>query len=267
MSITPRDVEFELDPSRAADWNGGNIGRTVFLNALSILFPPGERFFITSVNAFRAQVADPALQRDVRAFSTQEGLHTREHIAYNRVLCEVVDARRLEDEVAEHLDWVRANFPPLMWLAVTCALEHFTAIMAHQALTDPKYFENAEPAYRRLWTWHALEECEHKSVAFDVFRSVARGNSYVLRVRAMALSTLTFVSFVVKHIRAIMLAQGVDRSPRAWRDVIWYLFGNPGMVRRIILPYLRYYAPGFHPNDIDDRRELERGRAFVEARA
>jgi len=263
----PRDVAFDLDPARAADWNGGNIARTAFLNALSLLFPAGERFFIASVNAYRGVITDPVLQRQVRGFTSQEALHTREHVAYNRSLQSIVDAARLEAELGQHLDWVRAGFPPLMQLAVTCALEHFTAIMAHQALTDPAYFAGAEPAYRRLWTWHALEECEHKSVAFDVFQCVAGSNNYLLRVRAMVMTTGTFVGFVSKHILALFRSQGVARSPRAWCDLFWYLFLSPGMVRRILVPYLRYYAPGFHPNDIDDRRELERGRAFVQARA
>jgi predicted metal-dependent hydrolase len=266
MEIVPRDVAFELDPARAADWNGGSLARTAFLNALSLLFPEGERFFIAAVAAYRAEIADPALRAAVRGFTAQEALHTREHVAYNQALGACVDAPRLEAELGAHLAWVRATFPPLTRLAITCALEHFTAIMAHQALTDPAYFEGAEPAYRRLWTWHALEECEHKSVAFDVFQSVAGSNSYFLRTRAMLLSTTTFVGFIAKHIRALLRSQGVDRSPRVWCDLIWYLFGAPGMVRRILLPYLRYYAPGFHPNDIDDRTELERGRAFVEAR-
>jgi predicted metal-dependent hydrolase len=264
-SIFVRDVTFEVDPARAGDWNGGKKGRTAFLNALSILFPPGERFFIASVAAFRDQVVEPELKRAVRDFTTQEALHTREHVAYNRVLQNCVDAARLEAELSEHLDWVKRTFPPIARLGITCALEHFTAIMAHEALTDSAYFENAAPTYRALWTWHALEECEHKSVAFDVFRQITGRSGYFLRIRTMLLTSVTFVQFIAKHVLAIFRAQGLMRSPRAWSDLIWYLFGKPGMVRRILVPYLRYYAPGFHPSEIDDRRELERGRAFVQA--
>ncbi len=82
-TITPRDIRFDVDPARAADWAGGDETRTTLFNALSLLFPQGERFFISSVAAYRDAVTDPQLAAEVKAFSAQEGLHTREHLAYN----------------------------------------------------------------------------------------------------------------------------------------------------------------------------------------
>src|SRR4029079_15061731 len=62
--------------------------------------------------------------------------------------------------------------PPISNLALTAALEHFTATLAELLLTD----EDAramfgEPAARDLFVWHALEESEHKAGAFDVYRA------------------------------------------------------------------------------------------------
>jgi predicted metal-dependent hydrolase len=263
--IRPRDIEFAIDAERIAEWNGGSFAATTLWNALSIMFPHGERYFIKSVAAFRDRIADPALLADVRGFVAQEALHTREHIAYNRALRSIVDADRLDAAVDEHLRWVWKTLPPLANLAATCALEHFTAIMAREILANPAHLRHADPVYARMWTWHALEECEHKSVAFDVFEAVTRNKRYWLRVRVMALATSTFVRFVGRHIVALMHARGLATSPKAWAALLWYLFGNPGVVRRTVMPYVKFYAPGFNPAHIDDGSVLDRTRRSVEA--
>jgi len=262
--ISVRDIGFDLDAARVCDWNAG-FARTVLWNALSIMFPHGERFFIQSVAAFRESIDDPVLAEAIRGFVAQEALHTREHLAYNAALQRCVDAAQLDADVAAYLDVVRERHGPLERLAVTCALEHFTAIMARAVLSDPAYFAGAEPSFGRLWHWHALEECEHKSVAFDVFERVTRGKGYGLRVRIMLLATEMFVRFSAKHIVKIMQSQGAARSPRAWLAVLGYICVRPGLARRIVMPYLRYYAPGFHPDHIDDRRVLEVARSRIEA--
>jgi predicted metal-dependent hydrolase len=263
--IVVRDIAFGLDAQRVADWNAGDTARTTLWNALSLMFPHGERFFIASVAAYRDRVDDPVLLEAVREFVAQEALHTREHIDYNSALQNCVDARKLEREVAEHLDFVRGKLRPLERLAVTCALEHFTAIMAREVLADPAYLAGALPSYARLWTWHALEECEHKAVAFDVFAHVAPRRRYGVRVRVMLLATTTFLGFATKHIVKIMQSLGLAKSSRAWAELLGYIFVRPGLARRIVIPYLRYYAPGFHPKHLDDRRVLERARSRVEA--
>ena len=263
-TITPRDHEFAIDPARIADWNGGS-SNSVFLNALSIMFPHGERFFIKSVSAFKNRIARASLRDDVRAFVTQEALHTREHVAYNRALQAIVDAEKLDAGVDAHLRWVWNTLPPLACLAATCALEHFTAILAREVLDDPKHLAGADPTYAALWTWHALEECEHKSVAFEVFEEVTQGTRYWLRVRVMVLATATFVRFTARHVCELMQAPGVGAGPKAWLRLLWNLFGSPGLVRSIAVPYLRYYAPGFRPDHIDDRVVLDRARSAVQA--
>jgi hypothetical protein len=262
--ITPRDVDFGLDPAHAMDWLDGSPEKTLFLNALSILFPPGERFFISSVLANRDKIIDPRLKQDVKAFCRQEAYHTREHVAYNRALSTFVDAEKLERELTAYLDWVKRVAPEGDPLLATCALEHFTAIMAHALLEDRGYLGGALPEYERLWIWHALEECEHKAVAFDVFRATMRGPLRELR-RAIVMwfTTVAFLQFIGKHCFALMRAQGLAKKPASWVKLLWYVFGSPGVLRRIVPPYLRYYNPGFHPNDIDDRAALARSRALI----
>jgi hypothetical protein len=265
-SITPRDVDFELDPNRAKDWLDYSQEKTLFLNALSILFPPGERFFIAAVLANRGTITDPVLKSEIKAFCQQEAFHTREHIDYNAALQSFVDARKLDVELTEYLAWVKKTLPKGGPLLVTCALEHFTAILAHALLDDPSELAGADPAYERMWVWHALEECEHKAVAFDVMRATMKGPFLELRRMAvMAMTTITFFRFIGKHIFALMRAQGLFWKPASWAKVLWYVFGNPGVMRRIAGPWAQYFRPNFHPNDLDDSAALSRTQAIVAA--
>jgi len=261
-----RDVDFGLDASRITDWCGGDTWRTLYFNALSITFPVGERFFISSVAHFRNRITDPKQRDEVAAFVTQEAMHTREHVAYNEAIKTIADVDAMEAILNDHIEnVVKKHLPPLGRLAVTCALEHFTAIMAKDTLENPPQLEGAVPEYARLWTWHALEECEHKAVAFDVFQTVTEGKKNWLRVRIMPLVTSNFIRRNAQFMYKLMKAQGHHRSPIAWAKLLWSIFGNPGPLRRIIPAYLKYYNPNFHPNQIDDSAVLERTKKLVDS--
>jgi predicted metal-dependent hydrolase len=263
-TITPRDISFDVNAGRIADWAGGDFIRTSFFNALSLMFPIGERFFIASVAAFRDRVTDPKLQAEVKAFVAQEGMHTREHLAYNEAMRRVVDVDHVEKREAELIAFLRAHTPPITHLAVTCALEHFTAIMAHELLKRPEYLSDAETTYGRLWTWHAIEECEHKSVAFDVLAVATEGKGTWLRRRTMATVTINFLRDIITNCYDVFRGSNKHRSVRAWSKLAWYLLGYPGFLRNLIPAYVQYYRADFHPSQIDDNPERERGLASID---
>jgi predicted metal-dependent hydrolase len=260
-----REVDFALDASRITDWCGGDPWRTLYFNALSLTFPVGERFFISTVANFRDRITDPKLRAEVAAFITQEATHTREHVAYNKAIATIVDVSDLERKLHRQMEvTVKTRLSPVDQLAVTCALEHFTAIMAEDTLRNTAHTEGALPEFRRLWTWHALEECEHKSVAFDVFQTIAAGKRN-RRMTIMFFTTISFYAYNAGFTYALMKAQGHHRSPAAWAKLLWSIFGNPGPMRRIIPNYLKYYGRNFHPRDIDDSRVLSDTRRLVES--
>jgi len=259
-----RDVDFELDSARVADW-AVDEWRSLFLNTLSITFPVGERFFISSVAKYRDRILDPKLRAEVGVFISQEALHTREHIEYNEALSTIVDVAPLERELAAFLAGVKRMFGPRICLAVTCALEHFTAIMAKDLLEYAPHLRGAERQYARLWTWHALEECEHKAVSFDVYQAVTAGKKNRLRIFVMIPTTVIFYGFVGKFAYALMKGRGHAKSPLAWAKLLWAVFGRDGVMRRTLPTYLKYYSPKFHPNDIDDRTTREATQRLVEA--
>ncbi len=69
-------------------------------------------------------------------------------------------------------------------LTATTALEHFTATIASQLLVNNHIQElMSDETMKTMWLWHAIEENEHKAVAYDVFEGVfGKGvKSYLLR--------------------------------------------------------------------------------------
>jgi predicted metal-dependent hydrolase len=263
-TITVRDYHFGLPQDKVRTWYDGKVEQTLFSNALSIMFPEGERFFIKSVRAFAANIKDPKLKEDVQKFIRQEALHTREHVEYNEALeAAGYDLPKLEGYVKSILGWVNEHTGPIEQLAVTCALEHFTSLMAREFMTGDRYLKNADPAFKRLWSWHALEEMEHKSVSYDTFVTVAGNTGYPTRVIVMFATTVIFLERIVKIVGEMMKSDGMGLTSRF--KLAWFLFGKPGFMRRLILPYLRYYKPGFKPEDIDDVAQLQRG--FVQSGA
>jgi predicted metal-dependent hydrolase len=246
------DLPSQVGPEVPKHWHGGQRAVTTFFDNLSIFFPLGERFFISAVRAHQHKVTEPWLHADLRAFCGQEGIHSREHERYNAMLqAQGYPVDRLEKRVERLLGRARKFLPKRKQLAVTCALEHFTALMAHMLLQDKRVLEGAHPVMASLWKWHAAEENEHKSVAFDVYE--AAGGTYGERCRAMAFATVMFWLRVFEHQIVMMKADGTVTSPAEWWSLFRFLFVDPGAMRGVIKLYFQYYRPGFHPQDIDSR--------------
>src|SRR5881392_2052196 len=196
LTITPRDRRFGRDTPPPRLWHGGSIEATAIYNALSTTFPAGEAFFVESVRAFR-DGAPPKLAEEIKAFTTQEAIHSREHDAFNRRAADAgYDLSRLEAQVEKRLAVTRGR-PPVVSLAATMALEHFTAILAHQLLANPKHRHGAESETADLWRWHACEEIEHKGVAYDTWLFATRGWSrwkrWKVKAKLMLIITRNFL--------------------------------------------------------------------------
>jgi len=168
LTVQPRDLSFANAAPTQRWWLAGDPVATAFYNALSGTFPYGERFFMDSVRRYRGY-ASPALKEQIAGFLSQEALHTREHVAFNRqITAHGFDVSAMETRTKARLDYARTR-QPLQQLAATIALEHFTAILAHALLADPRHLAGAPDEAKAMWRWHAIEEIEHKAVAFDTF--------------------------------------------------------------------------------------------------
>src|SRR5438132_3512638 len=106
--------------------------------SLSSVFPDGEDFFVRSVRTFRDQVTDPELKRQVAGFIGQEAMHGREHRIFNDRLAGLGYPTRSVDRLTGRgLRLGEKVLPPSVQLAITAALEHYTATLAEVLLSNP----------------------------------------------------------------------------------------------------------------------------------
>lgn len=264
---TRRDVRFNLPADQISDWHytGGSIF-TAFLNTFSIVLPVGERFFIDSIRAYRDQITDPELKKAITAFIGQEAMHGREHEEYNAALfSQVPIAPKFEKLVSGILKGLTKHAPKAFCLSGTIALEHFTALLGDSVLREPLISEGAEPHYAALWRWHALEETEHKGVAFDVWDYVmGRGvKAYSLRAFGLVLATVIFWGLVIPVFIQVLRTEGKLTDWDGWRKFYRFTMGDIGLLRIQLRHYIDYFRPDFHPWDHDNREYLEQIDAFL----
>ncbi len=229
--------------------------------ALSSVFPDGEDYFVRSVRHFRDQITDPALKRQVAGFIGQEAVHGREHRVFNDRLAELgYPTKRFEAFTRTSLRVRERLLSATSNLAATAALEHFTATLAELVLSNEEIrAEMGAPAVRDLFVWHALEESEHKAVAFDVYRAVGGGE----RLRVWTMNVFRF-GFVVGMAGAVAISLLGD--PATYRPGIlrasWRKVRRSPLLDRAIWAQLKdYNRPDFHPDDSDTTALVEAWRA------
>jgi predicted metal-dependent hydrolase len=259
LTIVPRDRRFGRESATPRLWHGGRVESTAIYNALSTTFPTGEAFFVESVRKFR-EGAPPKLAQEIQAFTTQEAIHSREHDAFNRRAAEAgYDLSKLEARVERRLAVTRTK-PPIVSLGATMALEHFTAILAHQLLANPRHLKGGEKETADLWRWHACEEIEHKGVAYDTWlyatRDWPRWKRWKVKAKVMLYVTRNFLVDRTSGALELMRQDGVT-GIEACRRLLWYLWVRPGMFRKIAGAWGKFFLPGFHPWNEDDRHLLK----------
>jgi uncharacterized protein len=260
FAVEQRDIRFDVSGLTPSTWHPQGAHVSHWFNAMSIFFPEGEKMFIESVRKHRDRIADERLQADVKGFIGQEAMHGREHRTYNNWLAQhgyPVD--RIEQRVLNTIAFTQRYTPRAGQLAVTLALEHLTAIMADNLLSDPRVLEGTDPRISALWRWHAIEETEHKSVAFDVYRTAYGSGpiAYLRRILIFLTTSIHFWFMVVTSHWLLVKHDGRRSDWRGWLKLLKVLFVTPGAMRATFLPWLTYFRPRFHPWDRDNRRYVE----------
>ena len=263
LTISPRDRRFGREGGTERWWLGGDPVGTALYNALSATFPKGEAFFVESVRAYR-DGADAKLAGEIKAFTTQEVMHSREHVQFNKRAREAgYDLSLLEERVEWRLGIIRSKHP-IVSLAVTMALEHFTAILAHELLKDSRHLAGADAETAAMWRWHAVEEIEHKGVAYDTWlhatRDWTRFKRWKVKAKVMLLVTRNFIIDRTRGTLELLRQDGIT-GPRAWARFFWFAWVRPGMMRKIFLAWASFFLPGFHPWKHDDRALIARAES------
>jgi uncharacterized protein len=254
-----RQPDFDLAADVPRYWWANDPVKTLLLAAMSASFPAGERFFIDSVRYYQKQITDPELQKAIRGFIGQEAHHSKEHKALNGYLQERgIGLDRLDREIQGFMDWMRKNLSPERQLAHTVAVEHFTALMAEEFLLKYDALEEMDPRMAPIWAWHAIEESEHKAVAFDVYKAI--GGSEFVRVTEMMAVSVLFPVFSGIHLVQLMKEDGQLLNIKSWLGAVNYMWGKPGVFRKLLPSYFKYYSPNFHPWNHDARDLVEKAK-------
>jgi predicted metal-dependent hydrolase len=225
---------------------------THFLSNLSSLFPEGEFFFVNSMRNIRDQIDDPVLQKEISAFIGQEAMHSKEHKAFNDyATAHGIDVDYMHNRVGKLLKFAHKILSHKQQLAVTCALEHFTATIAKQLMVREDWNGRMnDPVMRKMWLWHAVEESEHKSVCYDAYQALYK-NTYATRSSFMVLAWSILAAVLVEQQLRLMIKDGQLTNVKSWSRGLWSLFGYKGFLTELTLPLLDYFRPGFHPEDHD----------------
>jgi len=256
-----RNYHFKLTPDKVANWHSYGHFVSLFYNSLSMFFPAGETMFIKSVQAHRyATQTDPLLSKQVSAFVAQEAIHGREHQIYNDAIRQVYPWVTYAERGAAWLCYMVLTYLPIrMQLAATVSLEHWTGILAGNALENLDNFNGSEEAFKMIWHWHALEENEHKAVAFDVYSAVYGygGLAYIDKFIAIWLSsillwTMAGFSFLCQAVYDLSIF-----NPIEWINLFSFLWIYPGHMRGVFRDYWEFFDPKFHPWRHDNRYTMK----------
>ncbi|ALR13441.1 metal-dependent hydrolase [Mycobacteroides saopaulense] len=230
---------------------------------LSAIFPPGEDIFVRSVRRYRDKITDPELKKRVAGFIGQEMTHGLQHRELNEQLAEMgyptawfeyflQSTERMEKFLdKQYPDPDQCRRIRHLLLAFTVGAEHFTAVFAENVLGRPDIQKLlSDPEIRNMLNWHALEELEHKSVAFDVYREI--GASEELRIRMMRfLSTIAVPAITLASWISVVTTDPVGRRQplRLLRETVAMVRGP--LFRGIYRDMKPFMRKGFHPDDID----------------
>jgi predicted metal-dependent hydrolase len=259
-SVRTRRIAFGYEslPKHFVD---GDIVMSHVMAILSATFPKGEQFFVDSVRNYRQEIDDEALRQQVAGFIGQETMHGREHDRLNELLHHLGYPTRFVDRATGMvLGAIHRRAPKSVQLAFTAAAEHFTSVLAEQLLADDPFDGQEVPEeLRSLFRWHALEECEHKAVAYDVYQD--RVGSEVIRLLVMDVTTAILVAVAATSIASCVLTDRSARNPIRFGASLLNLRNSPFARKKLLLRIAEYHRPGFHPDDRDTEQLVERWRA------
>ncbi|MGH9184952.1 MAG: metal-dependent hydrolase [Acidimicrobiales bacterium] len=259
-SVATRRIEFDRHRVEQRHFVEDDPLFSNILAVLSSMFPEGEDFFVQTVRRYRDQIDDPELRRQIGGFIGQESVHGREHDRLNQLLhAHGYPIQGIDRDMGWLFAAVSRTVPRNVQLAMTAFMEHVTAVVGEHLLTDPAFEQqDIDDELRDMLRWHALEECEHKAVAFDTLRTV--DHSEAVRVAGAVLTLAIVGPFLVAAVVRSVASDPATRNPLRLLRSVRRLPANP-FARAVLLRRLAgYLKPGFHPDDRDTTELVTRWR-------
>ncbi|EQA38224.1 putative metal-dependent hydrolase [Leptospira inadai serovar Lyme str. 10] len=257
-----RKPKFEFsNGGTSKHWLEGSAYKTHIMNTWTLFFPDGEKFFIRSIQTFMTKIKDPRVLRNATAFIGQEAQHAGEHKKTWKILED--QGYRISGFIgffnALCFKFLERFGSRMTCLSATAGAEHYTSLIATIGL-KMKVLDGAESEMRRLWEWHAAEEIEHKSAAFDVLLDVS-GN-YFRRVLGFLAATLVFWPMTFVGAEILLRQDGLTFRWKTRKDAFRFLFTEEKVFFHWLAAFFRYLKPNFHPDQEDN---LELSKAILQS--
>jgi uncharacterized protein len=248
--IQPREqLDFQLDSGVPRFWNGGDPYKTRFFDAMSLTFPIGERYFISSVRAYRDQITDPKLLEEVKHFTRQEAQHGMVHTQFNTLLeKQGLNVGWTQTFLDRKFKWQLKYWPKAFNLSYTAAAEHLTALMCTTFMERADVIGDFDPRMRAIYAWHSIEEVEHKAVCYDVLTQVAKAG-YFTRIAGLIYFSIEYPIGNWFMVNRLLKDDGFGFIKRMGMLLkgAWWLYKPGGVFLPALGYYLSYFKPGFHP--------------------
>ena len=247
--ITVRRMAFDFPEEMDPVVVPGQPEESFFLIGLSLLLPYLEPYLIRTMKEAKRHVTDPDLMADLQNFSAQEGQHYREHIRFNEAIRRSGYPELERMETALEADYQRFSDTKSLRFNLGYA-EGFEALTTASARFMIEESElRLDTPCGDLMAWHAMEELEHRTVAFDVYDHVCGGYFRRLAIGWFAQWHMArFIGRVARYmVRAspeIMERHGGEEGARERRRMAL------GRQRKVLPSVLRTYLPGYTPHDI-----------------
>ncbi len=246
LDIKPRHMDFPFGSLKELKFFDHNIYKSAFMGGLSAAFPAGEGEFLDSVRNYREQIDNPDLLKQVKGFIGQEGHHSRQHQIVNRELDRLgYNSAKVEKILEKMIKNKLRKLTQQFRLAHTVCAEHVTAMMGEYVINHPEFLDGMEEPFKDLMLWHAVEEVEHKSVAYDVYMECVGDEEYLRKTMKL--------SIILLHFRLTRYMFVMAFSTKHWWNMkdlfgcISWMFGKKGMWRALRKPYKEFFTTGFHP--------------------
>jgi uncharacterized protein len=260
-SLSIRALKIDFSQGFERRWFGGDAFRTAYFNAMSMTFPRGEQNFIDSVKGVdhlidervESETERTELRTRLADFSAQEATHRHVHSQFNAVLKAQGFENAVEKRIEKRIDRF-SQMHPMNLLASTCAYEHYTAVLSEVMLSNPATSEAMTPMMRRLWLWHALEETEHKAIAFDLYKRL--GGHERGRIAAYLLAMVFFQIDAFLQTTNNLRRDGALWKPSTLWGMLTFYVGRPsrgnGWIWMTARPLLAYFKRDFHPHQLGE---------------
>lgn len=246
MPLAARSPDFVFSSTIASHWCAGQPEFSHVASAFMAALPLLEPYFIHNVREGAKHVSDPALREQVEGFVAQEARHAQQHRRFNDLLAQrYPELPRLERQIRERLDHSKRHHSLAFRLAYTAGYEaityHLVCMMMEQRA---RWFRNADPNVLALLGWHAAEEVEHKSVAYDLFQAVS--GSYWLRAHGLYAAFVNTIRELRVMTRYFLEVDGLLPQRASRRRLLGLRIT---LLTRLVPRFLAYLKPRYSPTD------------------